>query len=60
MTKSEERKLIVKALRSYANEHYGWAATIHPEDREKFNVLTNKANEIEGRKKVEIYDTHTK
>ena len=47
MTENEKRELVVKAIRKYAQEHYGWSAKYHPEDREKFEVLIEWANRIE-------------
>jgi hypothetical protein len=47
MTDKERTKLTVKAIRSYAQEHYGWSAKYHPEDLEKYNTLMDEANKLE-------------
>ena len=46
MTEKEKSKLAAKAIRNYAQEHYGWSAKYHPEDREKWDVLMEMANQL--------------
>jgi hypothetical protein len=52
MTEKEKAKLVAKAIRSYAQEHFGWAAKYHPDDREKWETLMNAADRIEGKTEV--------
>ena len=47
MTEKEKTKLAVKAIRSYAQEHFGWAAKFHPEEKEKWDALIEVANKLE-------------
>jgi hypothetical protein len=39
MTDKAIIELAKKAIRSYAQEHFGWAAKYHPEDLEKYEAL---------------------
>jgi hypothetical protein len=47
MTEREKIKLAVKALRGYAQEHWGWSAKYHPEDKEKYAALMEMAEKLE-------------
>lgn len=48
MTEKAEIKLAVHAIRSFAQEHYGWSAKYHPEDKEKWLALMNVATTLEN------------
>lgn len=50
MSEREKRKLAAKAIRSFASEHYGWAAKYHPEDYEKWAALMEMADKVENEK----------
>jgi len=52
MTEKEKQKLAAKAIRSYAQEHWGWSAKYHPEDREKYDALMEQAVKIEASKEM--------
>jgi hypothetical protein len=48
MTKKAKLALVIKALRSYAQEHYGWSAKYHPEDKENFDTLIDFSRGLEN------------
>ena len=50
MTYTAIINLAIKAVQSYANEHYGWDAKIHPEAREKYDALMEAIKILEGLK----------
>lgn len=52
MTKIAIINLAIKALKSYATEHYGWSARRHPEAREKWDALMKAAEMLEQLKGV--------
>ena len=53
MTEHAKIKLAVKAIRHYAQEHYGWGAKYHPEQLEKFEALMDMADNLETKTKKE-------
>jgi hypothetical protein len=50
MTEKQKIALVVKAIRSYAQEHFGWSAKYHPEDLDKYNTLMSTAKELEEKR----------
>ena len=51
MTYTAIINLAIKAIQSYANEHYGWDAKIHPEAKEKYDALMEAINILKGLKR---------
>lgn len=43
MTKNAKIKLAKKAILNYAQEHYGWGAKYHPDEKDKFDALIDVA-----------------
>lgn len=48
MTKSAIIRLAVKALQSYATEHYGWETKFHEDAREKYDALMEAIKMLEA------------
>ncbi len=46
MTDREKNKLAAKAIRAYAQEHFGWGAKFHPEQEQKYIALLEIANKL--------------
>lgn len=47
MTEKAKIKLAVKALTSYAQEHWGWSAKYHPDEKEKYDALMEVADKLQ-------------
>jgi len=47
MSEKEKIRLVVKAIRCYSSEHYGWAAKYHEEDYNKWLALREFADDLE-------------
>ncbi len=47
MTEREKVKLASKAIRSYAQEHWGWGAKFHPDQEDKYNACMEIADKLE-------------
>lgn len=52
MTEHAKRKLAAKAIRNYAQEHYGWSAKYHPDKLEMFDALMEMADKMENCKEL--------
>ena len=50
MTFRAKIKLAIKAIKDYANGHYGWSAKLHAEDKEIFDALMEIAAWLEMQK----------
>ncbi|OGO11448.1 MAG: hypothetical protein A2Y53_00075 [Chloroflexi bacterium RBG_16_47_49] len=48
MSEREKIKLAVKAIRSYAQQEWGWGAKYHPDQREKYDACMEVANRMES------------
>jgi len=50
MNKTAIINLAKKAIISYAQEHYGWAAKYHPDERDKWDALMKAIEMLEALK----------
>lgn len=48
MSEDEKTQLVVKVIRTFCQEHYGWDAKYYPEDIDKYAALMEMADRLES------------